>query len=66
MKTKADPTIEAGAASQNPFMPYAKPHNVIRVVYPISGGKQARTETRVSEIGEERREDIPITTERMR
>lgn len=42
-KASADPIEDAAAAKKKPFMPYAKPHNVIAVVWPMKGGKQTRT-----------------------
>lgn len=41
--TNADPIEEATAAKANPFMPYANPHSVVIVVWPMKGGKQTST-----------------------
>ena len=42
-KTKAEPTIDAPAATKMPLMPYANPHRVTNVVCPIAGGKHTAT-----------------------
>jgi len=38
MNAPAEPTREARAEMKNPFMPYAKPHREVSVVWPTSGG----------------------------
>ena len=39
----AAPNSEPAAAIENPFMPYAYPQSVIRVVWPTAGGKEMTT-----------------------
>ena len=40
---KAEPNKEPPAAMGRPFMPYAYPHRVMRVVCPTAGGKEITT-----------------------
>ena len=42
-KARAAPTTDPARARKNPFIPYANPHNVTIVVWPVIGGNEIRT-----------------------
>lgn len=42
-KTKADPIMDPDPAMKKPFMPYAKPARVHRVLCPVKGGNEIMT-----------------------